>query len=63
MMASVNAVEFATPHSQSYAMRVGTWVTFNKGGDPTEPRRRRVVYVMDTCATVRDEHTREEVCL
>ena len=63
MTASVNTVEFATPHSRSYTMRVGTWVTFNKGGDPTEPWHRRVIYVMDMRATIRDEHTREEVCL
>ncbi|KAF8262531.1 hypothetical protein EI94DRAFT_1704714 [Lactarius quietus] len=38
----------------------GTLVNFNKGGDPAEPWHGRVVYVMDTCATVKEEHTGEE---
>ncbi|KAF8258269.1 hypothetical protein EI94DRAFT_1815717 [Lactarius quietus] len=53
-------VEFATPDSRFYMMCVGTWVDFNKGGDPAEPWRGCVVCVMDTHTTIRDEHSGEE---
>ncbi|KAF8265724.1 hypothetical protein EI94DRAFT_1702256 [Lactarius quietus] len=60
VMTSIYNVKFATPDSRFYMMRVGTWVDFNKGGDPAKPQRRRVIHVMDTRTTVRDEHSGEE---
>ncbi|KAF8257895.1 hypothetical protein EI94DRAFT_1708497 [Lactarius quietus] len=60
MKASIHNVEFTTPNSRFYTMHVGTWVNFNKGGDPAEPWRGCVIYVMDTRMTIKEEHTGEE---
>ncbi|KAF8269196.1 hypothetical protein EI94DRAFT_1799482 [Lactarius quietus] len=59
MKASIHDMEFTTPDSRFYMMRVGTWVNFNKGGDPAGPWCGHVVYVMDMHVMVKEEHTEE----
>ncbi|KAF8262122.1 hypothetical protein EI94DRAFT_1809282 [Lactarius quietus] len=60
MKASFHNMEFTTPDLHFYTMHVGTWVNFNKGGDSAEPWHGHVIYVMDTHAMVKEEHTEKE---